>query len=107
MRVVNNCSLCCEHEDAVHQAEQGHDSVGRDLFLVIRFGFEDHLIKDREIIHLVEVSFQVSLLELRLLNQSYYAVEGLIPAGLLALVQEVLYSELVSDIGYIVFGHVL
>lgn len=61
MRVVNNCSLCGEHEDAIDETEKGHDSVGCDLFLVIRLGFEDHLIKDREIIHLVEVSLQVSL----------------------------------------------
>ena len=61
MRVVNNCSLSGKHEYTVDETEQGHDSVGCYLFLVIRLGFEDHLIKDREIIHLVEVSLQVSL----------------------------------------------
>jgi hypothetical protein len=107
MRVINDCSLSGEHEDAVDETEQGHDSVGCDLFLVIRLRFEDHLIKDREIINLVEFSLQVSLLKLRLLNQSNNAVECLIPAGLLALVKEVLYPELVTDIRNIVFGHVL
>ena len=70
MRVINDCGLCCEHEYAVDKTEQGHYSVGCDLFLVIWLRFEDHLLKDREILHLVEVSLQVSLLKLRLLNQS-------------------------------------
>ena len=86
MRVINYCSLSCEHENAVDETEQGHDSIGCDLFLVIWLRFESHLFKDREIIHLVEVSLQVSLLKQRLLNQSKDAVEGLIPAGLFALV---------------------
>ena len=56
MRVVNNCSLSGEHEDAVYKTEQGHDSVCCYLFLVIWLRFEDHLVEDREIIYLVEVS---------------------------------------------------
>lgn len=68
MRVVNNCSLSGEHEDAVDETDQGHYSVGCYLFLVIRLGFEDHLIKDREIIYFIEVSLQISLIKLRLLN---------------------------------------
>jgi hypothetical protein len=39
MRVINYCGLCCEHENAVDETEQGHDSVGSDLFLVIRLRF--------------------------------------------------------------------
>ena len=68
MRVINYCSVCCEHKYAIDETEKGHYSVGSDLFLIIWLRFEGHILKDREIIHFVEVSLQVSLIKLRLLN---------------------------------------